>query len=107
MADQADQARPGFTAGAEWSYHHLHVTTADIPRARLFNLPYGLMVTCNRVAGWELWDASLDVPAEWKLLAGEYAGPDQWLVLDVAGYIILDSRKPAPAPEPETEASRG
>ena len=32
----------------------LHITTAQIPRTSIFNLPYGLQVTCNRVAGWEL-----------------------------------------------------
>lgn len=105
-----EQTRPGFTAGADWSYHHLHVTTAEIPRARLFDLPYGLWITCNRVAGWELWDMDRNQnremlpPSRGALLAGEYAGPEKWLVLDVAGYIVLDSRRPA---EPEPEASRG
>lgn len=92
---------------ADWSYHHLHVTTAKIARARLFDLPFGLQVTCNRVAGWELWDASAGMAADWKLLAGEYAGPDRWLVLDVAGYVILDSRKTEPAPGPEPEVRHG
>lgn len=79
------------------SYHDLYVTTAEIPRTRLFDLPYGLevicrpVVTCNRVAGWELWQTHSDI-RKWKLLAGEYDGPDKWLLLDVAGHTIVDSR---------------
>lgn len=103
-----ESTRPGFTAGADWSYHHLHITTAKIPRSRLFDLPYGLSVTCNRVSGWEAWQAPGDGPAsESVLLGGEYAGPDRWLVLDVAGYVILDSRKPEAEPAPEPEVRHG
>jgi hypothetical protein len=72
------------------SYHDLHVTTADIPRTSIFSLPYSLRVTCCRVAGWELWR----VEDGWTLLAGEYAVPGQWLVLDVNGTVIVDSRRP-------------
>jgi hypothetical protein len=32
------------------SYHDLHITTAQIPRTSIFNLPYGLLVTCDRTA---------------------------------------------------------
>jgi hypothetical protein len=76
------------------SYHDLYVTTAGIPRARLFDLPYGLEVTCNRVAGWQLVrmadSRSLN---RGTVIAGEYDGPDAWLVLDVAGQVIVDSRR--------------
>jgi hypothetical protein len=98
---------------AEWSYHHLHITTAKIPRARLSGLPYGLWVTCSRVSGWELWDMNRNQnhetlpPSKGALLAGEYAGPDRWLVLDVARYVILDSREPEAEPAPEPEVRHG
>lgn len=91
----SDPAGPG--AGP--SYHDLHITTAAIPRTSIFNLAYGLEVTCNRVAGWQLWDMNqVQRPAGLNqapgvLLAGEYDGPDKWLVLDVAGHEILDSRR--------------
>jgi len=73
------------------SYHDLHITTESIPRTSIFNLPYGLEVHCSRVAGWQLWKSATR-PEDWELLAGEYEGPEKWLVLDVAGEIILDSR---------------
>lgn len=79
------------------SYHDLHVTTAQIPRTSIFNLPYGLQVTCDRVGGWQLWDMNQTLypkglpPSKGVLLAGEYDG-EKWLVLDVAGHVILDSR---------------
>lgn len=83
------------SAAAQLSYHDLHVTTADIPRTSIFNLPYGLQVTCSRVSGWELWqyrDSPTRSRAEPALIAGEYEGPGKWLVLDVAGTVIADSR---------------
>lgn len=79
------------------SYHDLHITTADLPRTSIFNLAYGLEVTCTRVAGWRLWNNSertspwLGAPSEPTLVCGEYDG--KWLVLDVAGHVIVDSRK--------------
>lgn len=74
------------------SYHDLHVTTQEIPRTSIFNLPYGVEVSCTRVTGWQVWSmkhSQLDA----RLLAGEYDGPEQWLVLDVDGHVILDSRE--------------
>ena len=68
------------------SYHDLYVTTEQIPRTRLFDLPYGLEVNCSRVTGWTLWDMN-PPPSE---IAGEY--DTNWLVLDVAGHVIVDSR---------------
>jgi hypothetical protein len=86
------------------SYHDLHITTAQIPRTRIFDLPYGLQVTCSRVSGWELW-RHRDHDGHDELLAGEYghhghdqdcdedcAITDMWLVLDVDGHVITDSR---------------
>lgn len=77
------------------SYHDLHITTAEIPRTSIFSLPYGLQVTCSRVSGWELWqyrDSPGQLRSKSVLLAGEYDGPEKWLVLDVAGHVIVDSR---------------
>jgi hypothetical protein len=69
------------------SYHDLYITTAQIPRTSIFNLPYNLRVDCTRIAGWQLWD-SFDNS---KCLAGEYDA--NWLVLDVAGFVIVDGRE--------------
>ena len=77
------------------SYHDLHITTATIPRTSILNLPFGLEVSCNRVSGWQLWRHGIEVE---QLLAGEFDGPDQWLVLDIAGTVILDSRENKDAP---------
>lgn len=81
------------------SYHDLYITTAGIPRTSIFNLGYGLRVTCTRVAGWELWhypDSGFTGAIAPELLAGEYATPEQWLVLDVNGTVIVDSRREVP-----------
>lgn len=69
------------------SYHDVHVTTAAIKRTSLFNLPYNLQLICTRAGGWELWSMNPE-----KCLAAEY--DDNWLVIDVAGHVILDSRPP-------------
>jgi hypothetical protein len=80
------------------SYHDLHITTAEIERTSVFNLPYGLQVTCTRTGGWELWDMNATQPGGGRikpsrgvLIAGEYSS--KWLVLDVAGVVIVDSRE--------------
>lgn len=73
------------------SYHDLHVTTPEIERASIFNLPYELTVQCSRVSGWQLWRTARSM-RDWTLLGGEYEGPDRWLVLDVAGTVIVNSR---------------
>jgi hypothetical protein len=80
------------------SYHDLYVTTAEIKRTSIFDLPYGLHVLCTRVGGWQLWDMNGPsqqdpqgrLPAsEGVLLAGEY--DTKGLRLDVASHIIVDS----------------
>ncbi len=81
------------------SYHDLHITTAEIGRTSIFNLPYDLQVMCCRVAGWQLWRTATH-PSGWILLAGEYDNPDKWLVLDVSGHVIVDSRRPGAPEEP-------
>lgn len=68
------------------SYHDLHITTADLSRSSIFDLPYGLLVTCTRTGGWELWDRS---EGKEDLLAGEFG--DKGLRLDVGGHVIVDS----------------
>lgn len=78
------------------TYHDLHITTADLPRTSIFNLPYDVEVTCTRIGGWQVWRRfpETDIAAQPALVAGEYAGPESWLVLDVAGHVIVDSRDP-------------
>ena len=73
------------------SYHDLYITTAEITRTRLFDLSYGLEVSCTRTTGWQLWQTASEI-ARWELLAGEYDGPDKWLILDVGGHVIVNSR---------------
>jgi len=72
------------------SYHDLFITTADIPRTSIFNLPFGYEVSCNRVGGWSVWLKSAEV-------AGEYGNG---LRLDVDGHVICDSLTRATPPEP-------
>ena len=81
------------------SYHDLHITTSEIPRTSIFNLPYGLEVHCSRVSGWQLWNMNRTQPAAYPLppsrgvlLAGEYEGTGKWLMLDVDGHVIVNSR---------------
>jgi hypothetical protein len=68
------------------TYHDLYITTERIQRTSIFNLPFDLMVICHRTSGWELRDMAAD-----KCLAGEY--DTNWLILDVAGTVIVNSRK--------------
>jgi hypothetical protein len=84
------------------SYHDLHLATPEIERTSIFNLPCGLMVQCSRVAGWQLWETASDV-RDWRLLAGEYAGPDKWLVLDAGGTVIVNSRDREDPPEEKSQ----
>lgn len=78
------------------SYHDLHITTPTIPRTSIFNLPFRTRVTCSRAVGWTAYAvAEGDSPGMY--LGGEYdydakTGEGQWLVLDVAGHVICDSR---------------
>jgi hypothetical protein len=69
------------------SYHDVHITTKDLPRTSIFDLPYGYEIACNRVGGWCVW-------FEDKRVGGEY---DEGLRLDVAGHVICDSLTTAPA----------
>jgi hypothetical protein len=70
------------------SYHDLHITTVKMPRTSIFNLPFRVQVHCSRTGGWQVWALEEDgLPA--MLIAGEY--DENWLVLDVAGFVIVDS----------------
>lgn len=69
------------------SYHNLHVTTERIQRTSIFDLPYGFEVSCNRVSGWCLWKTDSNP----VMIAGEY--DSNWLVLDIDGHVIVDSRE--------------
>jgi hypothetical protein len=44
------------------------------------------------MSGWQLLKMTDDY-SNWPVLAGEYDGPNQWIVLDVAGDLIVDSRE--------------
>lgn len=66
------------------TYHDLHITTSDIQRTSIFNLPHKYLVTCSRSAGWELRLNSED-----KVVAGEF--DKNGLILDVDGIVIVDS----------------
>ena len=70
------------------SYHDLYVTTANMKRTRLFNMPLNATVICTRTGGWELWNG---LGSDAKQIAGEYAGKDKWLRLDVCGRVIAQS----------------
>ncbi|CAB4137600.1 hypothetical protein UFOVP326_42 [uncultured Caudovirales phage] len=76
------------------SYHDLHITTAEIARTPIYNLPFSVQVKCNRVGGWEVWEIW---DGSERLLGGEYAGPENGLRLDVAGRVIVDSLSPKTA----------
>jgi hypothetical protein len=74
------------------SYHDLHITTKDIKRTSVFNLPFNILVICSRVGGWEVWDthgSGTDLKG-WTLLGGEY-DDEKPLSLDVKGKVIVDS----------------
>jgi len=75
------------------SDHDLFITTPTLERTSIFDLPFNVMVTCTRTGGWELWQVPDSGIKDAKLLAGEYEGEDKWLLLDVAGRVIVDSRE--------------
>lgn len=71
--------------------HDLHITTDQIERTRIFDLPYGYQVTCDRVGGWNLWRAPLnwDPRENTPAVAGDMT--DAGLRLDVGGVVIYDT----------------
>jgi hypothetical protein len=74
------------------SYHDLFITTAEIKRTSIFNLPFNIQVTCSRVGGWEVWNTNGSTDFKgWTLLGGEYDGSEKPLKLDVNGEAIVDS----------------
>ena len=78
------------------TYHDLHITTPKIARTSIFNLPFRVQVHCTRVGGWKVWAMKEGGLLE-EELGGEYGydaetGEGNWLVLDVAGHLICDSR---------------
>lgn len=84
------------------SYHDLYVTTADMRRTSIFNLPFGITVTCTRTGGWELWRSNGGDCRTWERVAGEYELED-WLVLDVNGTVIVDGRSETTTNPPQGE----
>ena len=69
-----------------FSYHDVVVSFGD-KKIPLFDASYGLMLTCTRAGGWELWN-------RWggteELLAGEFN--EVPLTIEVAGHAILRSK---------------
>lgn len=84
VGDQDVKKRPGL------SYHDVYLTTAKLPRTSIFNMPYGYILTCDRMAGWCLY---FDTPCDNNLVGAEYSTDDKWLVIDVNGHVVLDSRR--------------
>lgn len=76
------------------SYHDLFITTAEIERTSIMNLPYRVQVTCSRAAGWQVW-AHEERDLLEERLGGEYG--HRKLRLDVAGVVICDSLTTEPA----------
>jgi hypothetical protein len=71
------------------SYHDLYITTPTVERTSISDLPFRVRVSCCRVAGWQVW-AHKENPWPEELLGGEY--DLKWLVLDVNGHEIVNSR---------------
>lgn len=70
------------------SYHDLFITTSNIPRTPIFDLPMNLMLICTRSGGWELWENPF---TDGKVIASEFADLGAGLRLDVRGHVIVDS----------------
>jgi hypothetical protein len=85
------------------TYHDVYIETADIPRTRLFDLPYGVEVSCTRIGGWRVWGDDGK-----RLLGGEYEGA-KGLRLDVGGLVIVDSltRRPVSFSAPSSVTVHG
>jgi len=74
------------------TYHDLHITTKDIKRTSIFNLPFNIQVICTRAGGWEVWDTHGSIEMKiWTILGGEYEGPEKPLRLDVGRKTIVNS----------------
>lgn len=64
------------------SYHDVEVEYGG-KRFRLFDVSYGLRLTCTRAGGWELWNMW---EGKEEFLAGEFRDPP--LRVYVAGVLI-------------------
>jgi len=78
------------------SYHDVVVFVNDKPM-RVFDASYGMLLTCTRAGGWELWENWRGVK---NLLAGEYHETNV-LRIEIAGIPILGTNKPILGAEPE------
>lgn len=80
------------------SEHILYVTTSKIPRTPITALPARIHVSRGNIDGWGAWLLQEgDSPEEY--LGGEFE-KDLWLVLDVDGRIICNSRDKASVEAP-------
>lgn len=81
-----EAARRATAHGDARSYHDLHITTSDIPRTSIFNLPFTVLVMCTRAGGWQVREKYRN---EERLIGGEY--DEKGIRLDVAGHVIIDN----------------
>jgi hypothetical protein len=80
------------------NYHDLYITTGKIKRTRISDLPFGYVVSCERVGGWTLTNWEVDPgggsianpPVGARVVIAEEFGR-RGLLLDVAGHVICDS----------------
>lgn len=71
------------------SYHDLYITTNEIPRTSISDLPFGVEVSCDRTTGWVVYYKQFKKE---PVCMGSEFDEENWLVLDVKGTIIVDSR---------------
>jgi len=72
------------------TYHDVYITTRDSERKSIFDLPYGYVINCSRTRGWSVWLNETLVTDEFR---STYM-PKPWMVIDVAGHVIIDTRTP-------------
>jgi hypothetical protein len=78
----------GLGASVDRSYHDVEVEFSG-KRIRLFDASYGLLLSCTRCGGWELWNR---LGGKEELLAGEYN--EIQLRVYVAGILICGKASP-------------
>lgn len=73
------------------SYHDLVIQAAGMPKpVSIFNMSYGIRVTCSRTDGWRVWDVWGDKE---ELIGGEYDGKDKPLYLGLTDGTPIVGKK--------------
>ena len=70
------------------NFRDLYITTKDISRTAICDLPFSLEVVCTRVAGWQLWNYHHKYGQHY-IVAGEFE--KEGLILDINVEVIVDS----------------